>query len=284
MAGGCSPGRFLSADTLIPDPGDPVSYDRYAYTRNNPVRYTDPSGHWLCDPYDQACAENEQETATFQIMAAGYQPGSWCWGDPLCADSYDTFVELTATLERVPTENEILYMTAGTEYYSYIGYHKDVRAVGQEGLARNYYEACGVDGCQGSELYRFLAGFQPWYGKPYEMGDGSASARAAHMVDDGLYNDFAGTGAGLRNDVGNVLNTEYAGHRSRRWTDGKYPNRPWQWFGPFALDPTTNPSYGFGSENAAILNVNLGGGKVFWMFTGIQDSNFKPKKDYWSLP
>jgi RHS repeat-associated protein len=38
-------GRFLSADTLIPDPGDPVSYDRYAYSRNNPVRYTDPSGH-----------------------------------------------------------------------------------------------------------------------------------------------------------------------------------------------------------------------------------------------
>jgi hypothetical protein len=33
------------ADTLIPDPGDPLSYDRYAYVRDNPVRYTDPSGH-----------------------------------------------------------------------------------------------------------------------------------------------------------------------------------------------------------------------------------------------
>jgi hypothetical protein len=31
-------------------PGDPVSYDRYAYSRNNPVRYTDPSGHWYYDP------------------------------------------------------------------------------------------------------------------------------------------------------------------------------------------------------------------------------------------
>jgi hypothetical protein len=40
------------ADTLIPDPGDPVSYDRYAYTRNNPVRYTDPSGHVTQTPYD----------------------------------------------------------------------------------------------------------------------------------------------------------------------------------------------------------------------------------------
>ena len=38
-------GRFTSADTLIPEPGNPQSWDRYAYVRNNPLRYTDPSGH-----------------------------------------------------------------------------------------------------------------------------------------------------------------------------------------------------------------------------------------------
>ncbi len=41
-------GRFMSADTLIQDPNDLQSYNRYAYTRNNPLRYTDPSGHsWI---------------------------------------------------------------------------------------------------------------------------------------------------------------------------------------------------------------------------------------------
>jgi len=38
-------GRFTSADTLIPNPGNPQSWDRYAYVRNNPIGRTDPTGH-----------------------------------------------------------------------------------------------------------------------------------------------------------------------------------------------------------------------------------------------
>mgnify|MGYP001765774978 CR=1 FL=1 len=37
--------RFLSADTIIPQPGSPMAWDRYSYVYSNPVRYTDPSGH-----------------------------------------------------------------------------------------------------------------------------------------------------------------------------------------------------------------------------------------------
>ena len=41
-------GRFLSADTIIQAPSDSQSYNRYSYVRNNPLMYTDPSGHsWL---------------------------------------------------------------------------------------------------------------------------------------------------------------------------------------------------------------------------------------------
>ncbi len=40
-------GRFLSADTYVQDPGDSQSYNRYSYVRNNPLKYTDPSGHFL---------------------------------------------------------------------------------------------------------------------------------------------------------------------------------------------------------------------------------------------
>jgi len=38
-------GRFVSADTVVPNPGNPQDLNRYAYTRNNPLRYTDPTGH-----------------------------------------------------------------------------------------------------------------------------------------------------------------------------------------------------------------------------------------------
>jgi len=37
-------GRFLSADPLVVSPGDPQMLDRYAYVRNNPLNYIDPSG------------------------------------------------------------------------------------------------------------------------------------------------------------------------------------------------------------------------------------------------
>jgi len=42
--------HFTQPDSIIPDPGDAASYDRFVYSINNPLRYVDPSGHWYCDP------------------------------------------------------------------------------------------------------------------------------------------------------------------------------------------------------------------------------------------
>jgi len=40
--------RFVQADTLVPDPANPQSLNRYAYVLNNPLKYTDPTGHAAC--------------------------------------------------------------------------------------------------------------------------------------------------------------------------------------------------------------------------------------------
>ncbi|MDD5061971.1 MAG: toxin TcdB middle/N-terminal domain-containing protein [Candidatus Marinimicrobia bacterium] len=40
-------GRFVSADTIVQAPYDPQSLNRYAYCRNNPIKYVDPSGHFF---------------------------------------------------------------------------------------------------------------------------------------------------------------------------------------------------------------------------------------------
>ena len=37
--------RFTQPDTIIPDPGNSQSLNRYAYVRNNPMKYNDPTGH-----------------------------------------------------------------------------------------------------------------------------------------------------------------------------------------------------------------------------------------------
>jgi hypothetical protein len=38
----------------VPEPGNPQALNRYAYVYNNPLRYTDPSGHWLETLWDIA--------------------------------------------------------------------------------------------------------------------------------------------------------------------------------------------------------------------------------------
>ena len=38
-------GRFISADTIVPEPGNPQSHNRYSYVLNSPLNFTDPTGN-----------------------------------------------------------------------------------------------------------------------------------------------------------------------------------------------------------------------------------------------
>jgi RHS repeat-associated protein len=40
-------GRFVQPDTIVPSAQGTQAFDRYAYVNNNPLRYTDPSGHCI---------------------------------------------------------------------------------------------------------------------------------------------------------------------------------------------------------------------------------------------
>jgi RHS repeat-associated protein len=48
-------GHFVQADTVVPGAGNPAAWNRYAYTKYNPVIFVDPSGHgngYFGDPTD----------------------------------------------------------------------------------------------------------------------------------------------------------------------------------------------------------------------------------------
>jgi len=40
-------GRFLSPDTIVPGYANPQNLNRFSYVTNNPLRYTDPTGHMM---------------------------------------------------------------------------------------------------------------------------------------------------------------------------------------------------------------------------------------------
>jgi len=48
--------HFTQPDSIVPDPYNSQDWDRYPYARNNPVRYTDPTGH--CPEEDAQCRSN----------------------------------------------------------------------------------------------------------------------------------------------------------------------------------------------------------------------------------
>jgi len=52
-------GRFVQADPIVAAPFNPQSLNRFAYVLNNPVKYTDPTGHCAIDPVTDACERDE---------------------------------------------------------------------------------------------------------------------------------------------------------------------------------------------------------------------------------
>ena len=50
--------RFIQPDTIVPQPGNPQSLNRYSYCLNNPVKYTDPTGHTVFSDVGAYLLEN----------------------------------------------------------------------------------------------------------------------------------------------------------------------------------------------------------------------------------
>jgi RHS repeat-associated protein len=69
-------GRWISADTLVLEPGSSQSYNRYAYVRNSPLVNVDPTGHRDCE-----YSEGEWVILRELSQYAGEYGGGWSADD-----------------------------------------------------------------------------------------------------------------------------------------------------------------------------------------------------------
>ncbi len=72
-------GRFLSADSLVPEPANPQSLNRYSYAANNPLKFTDPTGHFSEDEIQKYLGVKNWEDVLAQFDKGGKYEGQWGW-------------------------------------------------------------------------------------------------------------------------------------------------------------------------------------------------------------
>ena len=72
-------GRFISADTIVPDPKNPQSYNRYSYALNSPTNFTDPTGHctsnYEAGSQDMDTCLSAWNSVTSYLFGTAFGPG-----------------------------------------------------------------------------------------------------------------------------------------------------------------------------------------------------------------
>ena len=96
---------FNQPDTLIPDPSNPLDFNRYGYARYNPVRFRDPSGHAVdagcetvgCEmpknpPLPPVDDQKNDDTNPNDLLITFPEDGGFCIGNNCSGgDSYKDF-------------------------------------------------------------------------------------------------------------------------------------------------------------------------------------------------
>ena len=94
-------GRFTAPDPLLASssPANPQTFNRYTYTGNNPINYTDPSGLEWCQKADKTvkftantpCAKDQTDITGMTLMQSGYDGGLDSNGHRIDRGDYTTF-------------------------------------------------------------------------------------------------------------------------------------------------------------------------------------------------
>ena len=82
-------GRFTQADTIVQNPANPQTLNRYSYCNNNPINYVDPSGHgWFSKIWSSIVGA---VSTIVSILIPPLAPAMWAINTAISAyTAYDT--------------------------------------------------------------------------------------------------------------------------------------------------------------------------------------------------
>ena len=244
-------GRFVSADTIVP--GGVQGLDRYSYTVNNPVRFTDPSGH-RCIPIDECdtprgdrppdyvdpnmLAKTQYGLAAYQLYLDLYNDRNGWWWDVYGADGHFSAWDFIA----------LIYGAEVGAVSSQDDRQKMLHDF-QEVMTRNSRDFCAVPnmGCNASTLTGAFMHMSHYSQSVHELINDHSNVRelSPENISDGLAIMEA-----IR-DPGSLGHPE--------WNEGFRPDRP----------------YGVGNRSV-LVNLPrtwlwmIPGGDPFYIFNGCQ--------------
>jgi RHS repeat-associated protein len=219
-------GRFVQADTVVSNPGNPQSFNRYSYVLNNPLLYIDPSGHTeLCD----AACEEELDEGWSQSPLPESLPQSSS-GDDHVADAISNYNAVVELLGHIPTVVEFLALTAQAEFAAYAGYPTAIASL-LEALVRQYLFFVS----KGTALVEILLQFEAWYNRAPEDFFGG-----------GDYVQFAADLFVLLQAIDPAQAFD--------------PDRPWTWGNPYSCDTTIRGTCRGNSSEYIWLEANTTNG------------------------
>ncbi|MCP4526375.1 MAG: RHS repeat-associated core domain-containing protein [Aestuariibacter sp.] len=141
-------GRFVSADTIVPSPGDPQAWNRYSYVLGNPLKYIDPTGHCATNGYGSCGGSRDSDWKTSGKLSPGSQV--------LASMAYEHYLEDPDYFVRLyfndPNSDELGHLSDYAQYHDGV-YVENLLRLGDVGVISaglyrdlaNDYEAGKID-------------------------------------------------------------------------------------------------------------------------------------------
>jgi len=153
-------GRFIQPDTIIPDLTNSQAWNRYSYAYNNPISYTDPSGHFPEEPLSIGpCMDGD--CSLYQNEISSHE-STQLWNPALeieYPDIYDTDGNLVAP---------------GTPQSQF---HIDEQSCGPISIAAILATSCLLGECiSANEFYVLVQGIEP------NVTDGLSSMQMLNVI------------------------------------------------------------------------------------------------------